>query len=159
MWCHNSPFTQLVNDPHFAPLGLVLMAELSRLKRVIDVFMKKDTTMTNDDTARPGRDGSQLGCSISASSEDLGESIVRAGDVADPGGFEAHPSTVLDSQAGHDRIDSEPPQRHVCPSLKPPLSENTLKEADNEKRSLMSRGKGRSQDSANAIDRLFNGLI
>jgi hypothetical protein len=132
------------------------MAELSRLKRVIDVFVKKDTTMINDENARPGCNGSQLGWGISPLSEDRGESIVRARDMANPVDFEAHPSAVLDVQVGHDLIDSETSQDHVFLSSKPPLSENTPKD---EKRSLMSRVKGRSQDSADAIDRLFNGLI
>lgn len=139
----------------------MLVAELSKVKRAMDVFMENDATI-KDKPAIKERDGSQLvDCSFGPS-EDIGETVLRAGQLSDTANFEASQSNSLKSKSrrsSYELVDIEPADGLVFASTRPQPSESTLEKADDEEPTLLSYASGRGQDNVNAIDRLFSGLI
>lgn len=123
--------------------------------------MENDATI-NDRTARAECDKSLLkDCSL-ASSEDIGETVLRAGQFSGMMNFDAQHSKEPKSDVRHspnDMMDTEPPKGPAFTPTRPRLVKRTLEKADDEELVLLNHAKGRSHDNLNVIDRLFNGLI
>ena len=139
-----SAFTDVIADQQFAATGLVLLANLARLKRLIEGIATKEFKVR----ARRARDGSRaLGAD-----EDLGESVTRftPTDAAlltklSPGSG-SHAGEPNDYVSNLQRVgmgSSVPPRGRLPITDRPSLSPKL--------------GKSR-RDKSNAIDRLFSGL-
>ena len=127
----------------------------------MDVFVENDATI-KDSTTMNECDGSQLVDYSFSSSEDIGETVPRAGQLSDTANFEASQPNLLKSKSKrslHELVDVEPAEGLVFASTRPQPSESTPEKADDEEPTLLSHAGGRGEDNLNAIDRLFSGLI
>lgn len=140
---------------------MVLVAELSELKRVIDVFIENDAAI-KEQTARVKCDTPPLQrCSL-AFSEDFGEIVPRTAQFSNTMNFKVHHSKELRSDAGPSHNDVKEVESSKGPtstSKRTRLSDRTLQEAKDEERASQKHANARSQHKVNAIDRLFSGII
>lgn len=127
----------------------------------MDVFAKSDSRI-NDRLARQESGASHFGGSSLGPSEDIGETVIRGGEVPFMVSFEAHSSNLIRSETLHtfkNPIDMEPSKGQVFTSTRARLSKSILESTDSENVPSLDKSKANSQkNKLNAIDRLFNGL-
>jgi hypothetical protein len=128
----------------------------------MDVLVKDDSRI-NDRLVRRECGASKFGESPRYPSEDIGETIIRGGELSPTVSFEAHRSNLLCSEAlttFKNPIEMGPLSGQVFTSTRPRLLKSIPESTDDENVASPDQARGSSQKNRlNAIDRLFNGLI